>query len=325
MDQVSVLIDKRLLFGAYPNENMLASLEKLGVTTLVDLTTQREIKKKDKYEIKEDLKYIKYSIIDGKAPLNVIKFEKFISNLIGDYGKGEIIYIHCRGGHGRSSVVSIVLIKLILDLSLNDAIVMVREIHTKRKKMSLKAIKMGIPQTKIQTRFLNDYFGSDIYFYDKSRLYFELSNFYRSDLIIDDIKYKSVEHYYQSQKFVKTCPDFSNIIIGQTTPGKAFYLAKQIKRNRYKWMKDLNIIIDDHTHAKIEPEWDHIKVKIMEKALEAKFTNLDLKNILIKTGTKNIYEDSPRDSFWGLGTNGEGLNMLGLLLVKLRDKLRIIF
>lgn len=319
MDQVSILIDKRLLFGAYPNDNTVKILKEYGVTTFVDLTTQREIKKKDKYEI-DDLKYIKYTILDCKAPLKIIKFEKFISLLLVEYEKGENIYIHCRGGHGRSSLVSIILVKNILMLSKNKSIEMVREIHSKRKKISLKALKMGIPQTKIQARFINDYFGSEIYFYDKSRLYYELSNFYMHDVIIDDIKYKSVEHYYQCQKFIKTCSEFSDIIKKQTTPGKAFYLAKQIKRYRYKWMKDLNIIIDSHKHAKIDPNWENKKVKIMEKALNAKFTDLELKNVLLKTGTKNIYEDSPRDPFWGLGANKEGLNMLGVLLVRLRDK-----
>jgi len=41
--------------------------------------------------------------------------------------------------------------------------------------------------------------------------------------------------------------------------------------------------------------------------------------VLSGTYGKKIYEDSPRDSFWGLGKDGKGLNHLGIMLEKIRD------
>lgn len=38
-----------------------------------------------------------------------------------------------------------------------------------------------------------------------------------------------------------------------------------------------------------------------------------------------IVEDSPKDSFWGCGTNRDGENQLGKLWMKLREELKKIY
>ena len=60
----------------------------------------------------------------------------------------------------------------------------------------------------------------------------------------------------------------------------------------------------------------------MENLLRAKLDQNPyvVKKLLL---TKNylICEDSPKDSFWGIGINRDGQNQLGKLWMKLRDEL----
>lgn len=54
----------------------------------------------------------------------------------------------------------------------------------------------------------------------------------------------------------------------------------------------------------------------------AKFSqHEDLKKILLGTGDKYLNEHAP-DRYWGDGMNGEGKNRLGIILMKVRDKLK---
>jgi predicted NAD-dependent protein-ADP-ribosyltransferase YbiA (DUF1768 family) len=40
------------------------------------------------------------------------------------------------------------------------------------------------------------------------------------------------------------------------------------------------------------------------------------------TGTEELIEDSPVDYYWGCGADGSGKNMLGKLLMELREELK---
>ncbi|KAF9427053.1 hypothetical protein BGZ94_005546 [Podila epigama] len=55
-------------------------------------------------------------------------------------------------------------------------------------------------------------------------------------------------------------------------------------------------------------------------ALMRKFSKEEpiLRNLLLSTGTCQLAEASPRDSYWGTGNDGKGLNRLGFLLEKAR-------
>ncbi len=66
-----------------------------------------------------------------------------------------------------------------------------------------------------------------------------------------------------------------------------------------------------------------MKIEVMYKALLAKFSqNEELKDLLGMTGNRVLIEDSPHDSYWGNGGDGTGHNMLGKLLMKVREELR---
>ena len=141
---------------------------------------------------------------------------------------------------------------------------------------------------------------TDIYFYSrKNNNYGWLSNFWRSLQKVDNISYKTNEHYYQSMK-AKSSED-QEWIADASTP----YGAMKAGRNLRK--KDM---IDD---------WDIKKVSIMRYGLLCKFLqNKDLKEKLLQTGDANLHEDSPTDMFWGV----KGKDMLGKLLMEIREDIR---
>lgn len=60
----------------------------------------------------------------------------------------------------------------------------------------------------------------------------------------------------------------------------------------------------------------------MYKGLYEKFTqNSKLKSLLLSTSNKKIVEHTKHDSYWGDG-KGKGKNILGILLMRLREELR---
>jgi hypothetical protein len=61
----------------------------------------------------------------------------------------------------------------------------------------------------------------------------------------------------------------------------------------------------------------------MTRAVRAKFTqHVDLCAMLLGTGDATIVEHTHNDAYWGDGGDGSGKNMLGQILMKVRDELR---
>jgi predicted NAD-dependent protein-ADP-ribosyltransferase YbiA (DUF1768 family) len=46
-----------------------------------------------------------------------------------------------------------------------------------------------------------------------------------------------------------------------------------------------------------------------------------LRALLLHTGDIHLAQIKPNDGFWGLGRDGSGKNMLGILLMEIRDEL----
>jgi ribA/ribD-fused uncharacterized protein len=73
----------------------------------------------------------------------------------------------------------------------------------------------------------------------------------------------------------------------------------------------------------MNPNWQEIKVDRMRAVLGAKFSpGSGLAAKLLATGEVKLIEESKTDAFWGIGAKGKGRNMLGVLLMQLRDELR---
>jgi ribA/ribD-fused uncharacterized protein len=142
-----------------------------------------------------------------------------------------------------------------------------------------------------------------ITFYRTSDLYGEFSNFYKCNVKIDGETYKTTEHYFQAMKFQGNKSYFEKIKNSSSASE-----AANLGRSRTYPLRE---------------DWENVKDDIMLKALRAKFTqHTVLKNLLLSTGDSILVEHTKNDKYWADGGDGSGLNMLGKLLMKVRDELR---
>jgi ribA/ribD-fused uncharacterized protein len=143
-----------------------------------------------------------------------------------------------------------------------------------------------------------------IYFYSKSDDYFLLSNFGYAPFYWNNKLCRTVEHPYQAAKY-SDYPEYQEKIMNIKTPADACRLGQT----------------DEYS---IRSDWSEVKLNIMRELLYEKFTqNEDLKELLLETGNSTLIEDSGSNYYWGCGKNGTGKNWLGVLLMELRDKLRV--
>lgn len=140
-----------------------------------------------------------------------------------------------------------------------------------------------------------------ILFYGEHKDYGFLSNYYPSPMEINGKTYATNEHYFQSKKFEGT--PHEQEIIDARSPS----MAKRLGRSR---------------SFPIRSDWEEIKCEIMHQGLRAKFTqHAHLREKLIATAGFKLVEHTTRDRYWGDGGDGSGKNMLGKILMKVRDEL----
>ena len=142
-----------------------------------------------------------------------------------------------------------------------------------------------------------------IYFYKINEEYGCFSNFSHHGFELDGKWWRTSEHYFQAQKFYGT--EYVEIIRLLDNPMK----AAEMGRNRKLPLRE---------------NWEEVKDDVMRKAVYAKFSqNKELKNILLNTDSEYIVENTSNDYYWGCGTNGSGKNMLGIILMETREKLKL--
>ena len=128
------------------------------------------------------------------------------------------------------------------------------------------------------------------------------SNFAPYPITLKGNVWPTSEHYFQAQKFAGT--EHEEAVRLAKTPK----LAANLGRSRERPLR---------------PDWERVKDAVMEEAVRAKFTqHADLRRILLETGDAEIVEHRARDSYWGDGPDGSGKNMLGRMLMRVRDELR---
>ncbi len=118
------------------------------------------------------------------------------------------------------------------------------------------------------------------------------------------LNFPTVEHAYHYRKFSEDAPHVAKQIRRASSPLAAMQIERQHKAER-------------------RPDWQIVKVQIMEEIVRAKMhQNQDAQDCLLKTGAKTIKENSPWDSFWGIGQDGTGKNVMGTILMKIRSEIR---
>jgi len=158
MNTSSYFIKDKALFGSYPDEKTLKELEEIGVVCFVNLTNKDE-KNIEPYKTTKEVIY--FPIEDRSIPTNHDEFCKFlikVSSRIKNLREGERIYVHCKGGHGRSGVVVACLLCHMFKLSAYESLLYTSQCHKNRLIMRDKWRKIGSPQTYIQKKFVHTFF-----------------------------------------------------------------------------------------------------------------------------------------------------------------------
>ena len=129
-----------------------------------------------------------------------------------------------------------------------------------------------------------------------------LANYSNHGFTKNGFFYKTVEHYYQSEKFDN--PDIKNKIINALTPKEASNIGRDRNNKRIESFKD-------------------IKNQVMYDGILEKFRqNRDIAYKLIETRNKKIAEATIDEYYWGIGKDKSGKNIIGDILVKVRERIK---
>jgi predicted NAD-dependent protein-ADP-ribosyltransferase YbiA (DUF1768 family) len=300
MDRSSYFVKNKALFGSYPSQEQVNLFETFGVKFFIDLTFTGE---KRIIPYKTNCEYIQYPIQDRRVPTDWKRFAQFIikiGNIIKNLDDNEWIYLHCKGGHGRSGVVVACLLCYLYKMHPSDALSKTSRYHSRRKEMREKWRKMGSPQTRSQKYFVAKFF-EPLFIYNNYTTYF--STGFNND------------------------SDFSVMIPGFglfPTATSAFNAFKDPNNIKYVGSLEMTLDIDEiyriSSTCNVRKDWEKIRESIMYLVLKHKFDQHKIiRNNLISTGLRPIIVLSD-DVFWGR-LEGVGHNMLGKLLMKLRKNL----
>jgi len=128
------------------------------------------------------------------------------------------------------------------------------------------------------------------------------SNFAPYPIRLSGKLWPTSEHYFQAQKFEDTSHQ------EEIRQSRSPMIAARLGRDRKK---------------KLRRDWESAKVEVMTKAVRAKFTqHEELRVILLGTGEAKLVEHTENDNYWGDGGDGSGRNMLGIVLMRVREELR---
>lgn len=129
-----------------------------------------------------------------------------------------------------------------------------------------------------------------------------LANYSGHSFLKDGILYKTVEHYYQSEKYDNE--DIKKRIIEASTPKE----ASLIGRDRNNIRKD---------------NFKSIKEQVMYDGILEKFRqNRDIAYKLVETRNEAIEEATIDEYYWGIGKDRSGANRIGKILMDVRTQIR---
>ncbi len=142
-------------------------------------------------------------------------------------------------------------------------------------------------------------------FYQKEDAYGCFSNFADYPFYLDGLVWRTSEHYYQANKFKKLSKVYLEIQQA-ITPIEAKNIANH-EDSKHQW----------------HPLFKENKLLFMLNALREKIKqNPYVKKQLLNTDDRYIFEDAPLDNYWGNGKLNNGKNILGRLLMYLRNEIK---
>lgn len=139
-------------------------------------------------------------------------------------------------------------------------------------------------------------------FWQEREKYGCFSNFYPCEFFWEGRRFNCSEQAFMWSK--ARCfhdDEIANQILLETDPKKIKKLGRQVKGfNEEFWaeVRYRNMLLINHEKYRQNPE---------------------LRKILLSTGDAKIVEDSPFDYIWGIGRDGTGQNLLGQVLMSVRQ------
>jgi len=304
MDTASFFIKHRALFGSYPCQESVNELENLGVRYFVDLTYPGENKIVD---YTTNYTYIRYPIPDRRIPEDWKSFTKFllrISRTIRhlkyneDTDKHELLYLHCKGGHGRSGVVVACLLCHLGKYTPEKSLELTSQYHYNRKTMRSHWRTMGSPQFCTQKKFVHMFFES-LYFFRAYKFGYTMgmSNFTSHSVETELGIFPTSEAAFQAYK----------------DPGNEEYVQQQKDSKTPMYSKQIGM------KCNLREDWHEIRDNLMYKVIRLKFEqHEDIRENLLKTGLRPIIEKPINDNYT---YTYKHKNRLGEILVQVRKEL----
>lgn len=294
MDKCSFFINNKALFGSCPDQETVLHLEDLGTRYFIDLTYPNErliCQYKTKYE------KISFPIRDRSIPDNNHKFCAFIlhvCSIIRALKVSEKIYVHCKGGHGRSGLVVASILCFLEKITPEVALEKTREAHQQRKTMRDKWRFIGSPQTPLQKDFVKTLFKPILYHSHQYTCFNTLSS---NSIQIDHLgTFPTVEAAYQA---------FKNPF------DEEFLEALKNPENDPK-------VIGRRVKLRKDKDWQKIKIFVMYTILKLKFEQYqEHKTVLLNTFLRPIIKCSEDGGFW----SDMNTNLYGKVLEKIRNDL----
>lgn len=128
------------------------------------------------------------------------------------------------------------------------------------------------------------------------------SNFSRHGITLKGEYWPTTEHYFQAQKFAGTKHET------EVHKADSPKIAAEMGRDRKRPLRS---------------DWESVKDDVMRDAVRAKFTqHKNLQDILLATGDAILVEHTVNDSYWADGGDGTGKNMLGKILMEIREEIK---
>ena len=142
---------------------------------------------------------------------------------------------------------------------------------------------------------------STINFYRVGEPFGCFSNFAAYPVTVEGTVWPTSEHYFQAQKFHDEM--HREAIRATQSPLDAATMG----RDRTKRLRE---------------DWEGIKDEVMYRVVLAKFSqHPGIRAELLPTGDASLVEHTKNGSYWGDGGDGSGKNMLGQILMRVREEI----
>ena len=299
MEKYSCFLENQGYFGNYPSQTDINTMEKLGINYFINLTCDKE--NLPIYNVSSNSFQVNMQIIDRSIPYDIFNFTLLILKSVNLLKQKKKIYIHCKGGHGRSGILVACILKLYHNIYPDKAIELTTKFHNERKGVREKWKKMGSPQTYQQKKFVYKIFQPFLFFKAyKTGNTIGLSNFSQHKIKSDIGVFHSSEAMFQSYKNLN---DKKYVLKLQHT------IIPQIARNIGK--KQITDIL-----------WEEKQFDIMVEILYLKCVqNKDVFSTILKSGLRPFVQHTKTDCYWGNGGNGSGYNYLGKAWDRVRENI----